>query len=80
MKLKKESRYLIMKVFLLCRELTEISVLKKFIHLRYVTLADNLIKDISPIGSLSNLLTLRAEQNQLNSAQMDELPYLQVLV
>ena len=60
------------------RAVTDISVLKKYIHLRYVTLTTNAIRDISPLGSLSHLLIVRAEQNRLNSAKIDELPYLQV--
>ncbi|KAJ7379685.1 Leucine-rich repeat-containing protein 23 [Desmophyllum pertusum] len=60
------------------KELTDISILNCFIHLRYVDLSGNQFKDISPLNSLTHLLTLKADRNLLYSAKLDELPYLQI--
>ncbi|KAK3735046.1 hypothetical protein QZH41_001742 [Actinostola sp. cb2023] len=38
----------------------------------------NQLKDISSINSLTHLLTLKCDRNQLHSAKLDELPYLQI--
>ncbi|XP_057289753.1 leucine-rich repeat-containing protein 23-like [Hydractinia symbiolongicarpus] len=59
------------------REITDISILTHFVHLRYVDISGNNIKDISPLNCLKEMLTLKADKNQLKSAKMDELPYLQ---
>ena len=59
------------------RELTEINILKNYIHLRYIDLSNNNLKDISPINSLTHLLTLKLDFNKLTSAKLDPLPYLQ---
>ncbi|XP_033642085.1 leucine-rich repeat-containing protein 23-like [Asterias rubens] len=60
------------------REVTDVAILSSFIHLRYVDLSMNMLHDISPLNSLTHLLTLKCERNLLQSAQLDELPYLQV--
>ncbi|XP_067946319.1 leucine-rich repeat-containing protein 23-like [Watersipora subatra] len=60
------------------REITDISLLEQFIHLRYVDVTKNSIKDISPLNSLTQLLLLRADYNSLTSASLESLPYLQV--
>ena len=60
------------------RELTDINILNCFIHLRYVDLSKNNLRDISPINSLTHLLVLKADQNKLTTAQLEDLPYLQV--
>ncbi|KAK6965302.1 leucine-rich repeat-containing protein 23-like isoform X2 [Biomphalaria glabrata] len=60
------------------RELTNIDILKSFIHLRYVDISKNMLKDISALNYLTQLLTLKAEENLLTSAKLDEMPYLQV--
>ncbi|XP_038078619.1 leucine-rich repeat-containing protein 23-like [Patiria miniata] len=60
------------------REITDISILSSFIHLRYVDLSMNMLRDISPLNSLTHLLTLKCERNLLQTAKLDELPYLQV--
>ncbi|XP_072847867.2 leucine-rich repeat-containing protein 23 isoform X1 [Pogona vitticeps] len=60
------------------KELTDITLIQSFIHLRYVDLSDNLIRDLSPLSSLTHLLWLKVDGNRLTSASMDELPYLQI--
>ncbi|XP_010394422.1 leucine-rich repeat-containing protein 23 [Corvus cornix cornix] len=59
--------------------LTDISLLKRFIHLRYVDLSKNKLQDLSPLSSLTQLLWLKVDGNLLTSASMQELPYLQVI-
>ncbi|XP_053827262.1 leucine-rich repeat-containing protein 23 [Vidua macroura] len=59
--------------------LTDISLLKRFIHLRYVDLSKNKLKDLVPLSSLTQLLWLKVDGNLLTSASMQELPYLQVI-
>jgi len=59
------------------KEITDISILKHFIHLRYIDISNNKIKDLSSLGYLSQILTLKADQNLLKSAKLTELPYLQ---
>ncbi|XP_053791825.1 leucine-rich repeat-containing protein 23 [Vidua chalybeata] len=59
--------------------LTDISLLKRFIHLRYVDLSKNKLKDLAPLSSLTQLLWLKVDGNLLTSASMQELPYLQVI-
>ncbi|XP_042528386.1 leucine-rich repeat-containing protein 23 [Dipodomys spectabilis] len=60
------------------RDLTDISLLRTFIHLRYVDISENHISDLSPINSLTHLLWLKADGNQLRSARLNQLPYLQM--
>ncbi|KAL5014908.1 hypothetical protein ScPMuIL_009178 [Solemya velum] len=60
------------------RELTNISMLKSYIHLRYIDVSKNNLKDISSLSSLTHLLTLRADYNMLTSARLEEMPFLQV--
>ncbi|XP_060618585.1 leucine-rich repeat-containing protein 23 isoform X1 [Anolis sagrei] len=59
------------------KEVTDITLIQNFIHLRYVDLSDNLIRDLSPLSSLNHLLWLKVDNNKLISAGMDELSYLQ---
>uniref|UniRef100_A0A8C3MU23 Uncharacterized protein n=1 Tax=Geospiza parvula TaxID=87175 RepID=A0A8C3MU23_GEOPR len=59
--------------------LTDISLLEHFIHLRYVDLSKNKLKDLAPLSSLTQLLWLKVDRNLLTSASMQELPYLQVI-
>jgi len=61
------------------REITDISCLKVFVHLRYVDLSINSINDLSPLNFLTHLLTIKADKNRLASAKLNELPYLQIL-
>jgi len=59
------------------RELTDVSILQSFIHLRYVDLSKNNLKDISSLSYLTHLLTVKVDYNKLQSAKMEELPFLQ---
>ncbi|XP_032535866.1 leucine-rich repeat-containing protein 23 [Chiroxiphia lanceolata] len=61
------------------KSLTDISLLKSFIHLRYVDLSENKLQDLSPLSSLIELLWLKVDGNLLTSACMQELSYLQVI-
>nr|XP_020850064.1 leucine-rich repeat-containing protein 23 isoform X2 [Phascolarctos cinereus] len=62
----------------LSRELTDISLLSSYIHLRYVDLSGNRLSDLSPLNHLTHLLWLKVDHNRLQSARMSELPYLQI--
>ena len=64
-------------IFNLFRELTDISILEKYIHLRYVDITKNYIKDITPLSHMTHLLVLTANQNLIKEVKLDELPYLQ---
>ncbi|XP_008823592.1 leucine-rich repeat-containing protein 23 isoform X2 [Nannospalax galili] len=60
------------------RDLTDIYLLRSYIHLRYVDISENHLTDLSPINCLTHLLWLKADGNQLRSARLNELPYLQM--
>ena len=68
---------LILVIFFLHRELTNITLLKSYIHLRYVDVSKNNLKDISPLSALTHMLTLKADENLLTSAKLEEMPFLQ---
>lgn len=53
-------------------------MLHSYIHLRYVDVSENHLTDLSPLNYLIHLLWLKADGNRLRSAQLNELPYLQV--
>ncbi|KAM6216246.1 leucine-rich repeat-containing protein 23 [Rhynchocyon petersi] len=59
------------------RDLTDIHLLRSYIHLRYVDVSENHLTDLSPFNYLTHLLWLKADGNRLQSARLDELPYLQ---
>jgi len=59
------------------RDMTDISMVKNFIHLRYVDVSQNKLKDIQAINALTHCLTLKADKNLLKTAALEELPYLQ---
>ncbi|NXY90047.1 LRC23 protein, partial [Alcedo cyanopectus] len=61
------------------RDLTDIKLLESFVHLRYVDLSENKLRDLSPLSSLTHLLWLKVDGNLLTSASMQELPYLQII-
>ena len=71
-------RSCIIFIFLFFRELTNISLLKGYVHLRYVDVSKNNLKDISPLSALTHMLTLKADENLLTSAKLEEMPFLQV--
>lgn len=60
------------------RELTDISLLRSYIHLRYVDISENHLTDLSPLNCLTHLLWLKADGNLLRSARLNQLPYLQI--
>ncbi|KAF6339845.1 leucine rich repeat containing 23 [Rhinolophus ferrumequinum] len=60
------------------RDLTDIYLLRSYIHLRYVDVSENHLTDLSPLNYLIHLLWLKADGNRLRSAQLNELPYLQI--
>ncbi|CAK6443738.1 unnamed protein product [Pipistrellus nathusii] len=60
------------------RELTDIHLLRNYIHLRYVDISENHLTDVSALNHLTHLLWLKADGNRLRSAQLSELPYLQI--
>ncbi|XP_067658479.1 leucine-rich repeat-containing protein 23-like isoform X2 [Haliotis asinina] len=60
------------------REITDICKLNEFIHIRYVDVSKNNLKDISPLCALTHMLTLKADENMLTSAKLEEMPFLQV--
>ncbi|XP_055962848.1 leucine-rich repeat-containing protein 23 [Sorex fumeus] len=61
------------------RDLTDITLLQSYIHLRYVDISENHLVDLSPLNHLTHLLWLKADNNQLRSARLHELPYLQIV-
>ena len=60
-----------------CRKVTDISIISTYIHLRYIDICKNSLKDISALSSLTHMLTLKANENLLTHIQLDEMPYLQ---
>ncbi|XP_005106195.1 leucine-rich repeat-containing protein 23 isoform X2 [Aplysia californica] len=60
------------------REITDIEILQSFIHLRYIDVSKNSLKDISPLSALTHMLTLKADENLLTTAKLEEMPFLQV--
>ncbi|XP_039257437.2 leucine-rich repeat-containing protein 23-like [Styela clava] len=60
------------------RDITDIQLLKSFIHVRYVDLSGNFLRDITPLNHLTNMLTLKADKNQLTSPKLEALPFLQI--
>lgn len=52
--------------------------MRSYIHLRYVDVSENHLTDLSPLNYLTHLLWLKADGNQLRSARLNELPYLQI--
>ncbi|KAL8601436.1 hypothetical protein ACOMHN_042440 [Nucella lapillus] len=59
------------------RGVTDLEILKSFIHLRYVDISKNALRDISPLSALTHMLTLKAEENLLTSVGLEEMPFLQ---
>ncbi|XP_041377909.1 leucine-rich repeat-containing protein 23-like [Gigantopelta aegis] len=59
------------------REITDINMLNSFIHLRYIDVTKNNLKDLSPLSNLTHMLTLKADENLLTSAKLEEMPFLQ---
>ena len=52
--------------------------MKQFIHVRYADFSGNLINDLSPLDYLTHLIALKAEKNNLTTAELEPHTYLQV--
>jgi len=61
------------------RNLTEISRLEPFVHLRFVDLSNNGLRTINSLTRLKFLLTLKLDSNELSSFDLPPFPYLQSL-
>ena len=59
------------------RELTDITLVADYIHLRFLDISGNHLKDVSPLSALAALLWLSADNNALSAVDVDELPHLQ---
>ncbi|KAJ0036733.1 hypothetical protein NQD34_005410 [Periophthalmus magnuspinnatus] len=68
------------------RRLSNISAISNFIHIRFLDLSNNLLSDLSPLASLTQLLWLKADRNEIQSfrrqpfAQLTFLQWLNVAV
>ena len=60
------------------RELTDVILLRNYVHLRYIDVSKNALKDIAPLGALQHMLVLNASENQLETCELPHMPYLQV--
>lgn len=60
-------------------KLTNVEALQAYEHLRYVNLSQNFLDNIDTLNKLRSLLWLKINQNRLESARLEKLPYLQVV-
>jgi len=61
-------------------QLTDLSLLRQFPHLRVVNVASNYLESVEPLNSLEHLLSLEAPNNLLSTLKsLESRPYLQVL-
>ena len=56
----------------LYRKLTDISILECYVHVRYLDISSNRLSDISALNSLPQLLSVRADQNNISSLNLKE--------
>ena len=61
------------------RNLTDISRLEPFVHLRFIDLSNNRLRTIHSLNRLKFLLTLKLDSNELSSFDLPPFPYLQTL-
>ncbi|KER27610.1 hypothetical protein T265_05420 [Opisthorchis viverrini] len=62
------------------RRLSDIEILRGYIHLRFVILTNNFITDISPVSHIGHLIYLKADNNQIERADcLNKLRFLQYL-
>ena len=59
--------------------LTDISRLESFIHLRFVDLSNNRLRSVASLNRLKFLLTLKLDSNELSTLDLQPLTYLQML-
>ena len=61
------------------RNLTEISRLEPFVHLRFIDLSNNRLRTVTSLNRLKFLLTLKLDNNELSIFDLPPFPYLQSL-
>ena len=66
-------------LFLNSRNVTDISRLEPFVHLRFVDLSNNRLRTLTSLNRLKFLLTLKLDSNELSSFDLPPFPYLQTL-
>ena len=54
------------------------SLLEKYIHLRFVDLSRNQLDDVTALSSMLNLLQCDASRNRLRRLHLERFPFLQV--
>ena len=65
-------------VSILFRSLTDVSLLEKYIHLRFVDLSRNQLDDVTALSSMLHLLQCDASRNRLRRLHLERFPFLQV--
>ncbi|XP_063065633.1 leucine-rich repeat-containing protein 23 [Engraulis encrasicolus] len=67
------------KLELVDRGLTDISILESFVHLRFIDLSNNHLTDLTPLAALTQLLWLKLDGNQVKTlrGRLQPLHYLQ---
>lgn len=60
-------------------KLTNIELLNQYEHLRYVNLSQNYLENVITLNKLRSLLWLKLNNNRLDSARLEKMPYLQVV-
>ncbi|XP_030623612.1 leucine-rich repeat-containing protein 23 [Chanos chanos] len=64
------------------RQLTDIGLISSFVHLRYLDISFNHLSDLSPLSTLTHLLWIKGDGNQVQSFKdqpLGQMPYLQWL-
>lgn len=61
------------------RNLTDISRLEAFVHLRFIDLSNNRLRSVAALNRLKFLLTLKLDSNELSTLDLQPLTYLQTL-
>jgi Leucine-rich repeat (LRR) protein len=62
------------------RNLSDISILREYIHLRFIILSNNFVTDICPCSVIGHLIYLKADNNQIaDAACLTALRFLQFL-
>lgn len=64
-------------IFFSNRDLSDISILQGYIHLRYVDISNNRVTDLESLNNLTHLLSLKADYNQLEKIALRPFPFLQ---
>lgn len=61
------------------RNITDVTRLEPFVHLRFVDLSNNRLRSITSLNRLKFLLTLKLDSNELSIFDLPQFPYLQTL-